>query len=154
MAQNTPSWIGGSCEICWGQISRLVRGFHPLFLESDLAPLCHPLSATFIKTNSISGCFRWAKVGNFGPKHVPGTPFHQGKNKWFREAQLIVSPSVLWSLSYQHLSGIFTQTVLNTFNSASREKVNMLASSVDAIAISNLKTLLTDWLTHSLTHRG
>ena len=152
MAQNTPSWISGSREICWGQISRLVRGFHPLFLESDLAPLCHPLSATFIKTNSISGCFRWAKVGKFDPKHVPGTPFHQGKNKWFREAQLIVSPSVLWSLSYQHLSGIFTQTVLNTFNSASR--VNMLASSVDAIAISNLKALLTDWLTHSLTHRG
>ena len=34
-------------EIRWYQNSRIVEGFHPLFHESDLAPLFHPLSALF-----------------------------------------------------------------------------------------------------------
>ena len=35
-----------------------VQGFHPLFHESDLAPLFHPLSALSLKETPILGC-KW-----------------------------------------------------------------------------------------------
>ena len=57
----------------WCQNSRIVEGVHPLFRESDLVPLFHPLSATFLKESTFLGCSRWAKLGHFGPKHAPGT---------------------------------------------------------------------------------
>ena len=60
-------------QIRWCQNSRIVEGFHPLFHESDLAPLFHPLSASFVKEGTFSGCSRWAKVGHFGPNMPPGT---------------------------------------------------------------------------------
>merc|ERR1711888_386120 len=66
-------------QIRWCQNSRIVEGFHPLFHESDLVPLFHPLSASFVKEGTFSGCSRWAKVGHFGPKHAPGTLFHHGE---------------------------------------------------------------------------
>ena len=34
-------------ELHWAQNSRLVKGFHPLFHESGVAPLFHLLSASF-----------------------------------------------------------------------------------------------------------
>ena len=51
---------------------RELEGFQSLFHESDLAPLFHPLSASFVKESTFSGCSRWAKVGHFGPEHAPG----------------------------------------------------------------------------------
>jgi len=42
-------------KIRWCQNSRIVEGFHPLFHESDLAPLFHPLSALFLKETAFSG---------------------------------------------------------------------------------------------------
>ena len=60
-------------QIRWRQNARNEQGFHPLFHESDLAQLFHPLSASFLKESTFSGCSRWAKVGHYGPKYAPGT---------------------------------------------------------------------------------
>ena len=79
-------------EMRWCQNSRIVEGVHPLFRESDLVPLFHPLSATFLKESTFLGCSRWAKLGHFGPKHAPGTLFDGPQKELSGEAQLNVSP--------------------------------------------------------------
>ena len=85
-------------EMRWCQNSRIVEGVHPLFRESDLVPLFHPLSATFLKESTFLGCSRWAKLGHFGPKHAPGTLFDGPKKILSGEAQLNVSPDKVWPL--------------------------------------------------------
>ena len=42
-------------EIRWCQNSCIVEGFHPLFHESDVAPLFHPLSALFLPSFYFDG---------------------------------------------------------------------------------------------------
>ena len=69
-------------EIRWSQYSRIVQGFHPLFHESDLAPLFHPLSASFLKETTLSGCSRCHNLSQNGSEYAPGTPFHVGKKKF------------------------------------------------------------------------
>ena len=49
-------------KIRWCQNSRIVQAFHPLFHESDVTPLFHPLSASFLKETTLSGC---STVHNF-----------------------------------------------------------------------------------------
>ena len=52
---------------------------------------------TFLRNwKHFFGVFQGAKVGHFGPKHVPRDPFHHGKEKWFWQPQLIVCRNVLW----------------------------------------------------------
>ena len=72
-------------KIRWCQNSRIVEGFHPLFYESDLAPLSHPLSALFFEGNRLfrvfSGCFRFPMISEKRSEYGPDTFFHVGKNK-------------------------------------------------------------------------
>ena len=53
-------------EIRWSQNSRIVQGFHPLFHESDLAPLFHPLSASFLKEPLFRGVPDFRKFQKMG----------------------------------------------------------------------------------------
>ena len=67
--------------IRWCQNSRLVQGFHPLFHESDVTPLFHPLSASFLKETTLSGCSTVQNFSENGQNMPPGTTFHVGKKK-------------------------------------------------------------------------
>ena len=68
-------------EIRWCQNSRIVEGFHPLFHESDLAPLFHPLSALSLKETAFSRCSRCHNLSQNGSEYAPGTFLHEGKKK-------------------------------------------------------------------------
>ena len=72
--------------IRWCQNSRLVQGFHPLFHESDVTPLFHPLSASFLKETTLSGCSTVHNFSQNGQNMPPGTTLHVGKkNLQFRQ---------------------------------------------------------------------
>ena len=45
---------------------RVDQGFHPLFHESDPAPLSHPLSAYFLKETTLLGCSRAQNFSEIG----------------------------------------------------------------------------------------
>ena len=82
-------------EMRWCQNSRIVEGVHPLFRESDLVPLFHPLSASFLKESTFLGCSRWAKLGHFGPKHAPGTLL-DGPKKNMRGSSIECFPPIMY----------------------------------------------------------
>ena len=67
--------------IRWCQNSRLVQGFHPLFHESDVTPLFHPLSASFLKETTLSGCSTVHNFSQNGQNMPPGTTLHVGEKK-------------------------------------------------------------------------
>ena len=75
-------------EIRWSQNSRIVQGFHPLFHESDLAPLFHPLSASFLKETTFSGCSRFPMISEKRSEYAPGTFFHVGKKKFTAHSKM------------------------------------------------------------------
>ena len=63
----------------WRQISRFVEGFNLLFHEIGLAPLFHPLSASFIQRNYFFGVFRASPGESLWSEFAPETPFDGGK---------------------------------------------------------------------------
>ena len=64
----------------WCQISCLIEGFHLLFHESGLAPLFHPLSASFSQKNHFFGVFQVCPgVSLCWSEYAPRTAFQVGK---------------------------------------------------------------------------
>ena len=76
-------------EIRWRQNSRLFEGVHPLFYESGLVSLFHPISASFSqKKNTFSRCSRgysWALSG----QNMPPERFSMEEKK-------INRPPIIW----------------------------------------------------------
>ena len=59
-----------------------VQGFHPLFHESDLAPLFHPLSALSLKETTLSG-WKWChKMSQNASNHAPVHDIQLGRSKF------------------------------------------------------------------------
>ena len=69
-------------KIRWCQNSRIVQAFHPLFHESDVTPLFHALSASFLKETTLSGCSTVQKFSEKWSEHAPVTIFQVGKKKF------------------------------------------------------------------------
>ena len=68
--------------IRWCQNSSLVEGFHLLFHESGVAPLFHPLSASFGQKNHFFGVFQVSVTVCHWSEYAPRTTFHVGKKKF------------------------------------------------------------------------
>ena len=73
-------------------------------------PIFTPFFGVFLERNPFFGVFQVGQIGPLRAKTCPWDPFPPCKKKRFREAQLIVSRNVLWPLSFQTLSAIFTFT--------------------------------------------
>ena len=65
--------------ILWCQNSSLVEGFHLLFHESGLAPLFHPLSASFSQKTHFFGVFQVSVTVCLWSEYALGTPRDVGK---------------------------------------------------------------------------
>ena len=61
----------------------MIEGFHLLFHESGLAPLFHPLSASFSQKNHFFGVFQVSPGVSLWSEYAPGTALEEGKKKHF-----------------------------------------------------------------------
>ena len=59
----------------------MIEGFHLLFHESGLAPLFHPLSASFSQKNHFFGVFQVYPAVPLLSEYAPGTSLQVGKKK-------------------------------------------------------------------------
>ena len=57
----------------------MIEGFHLLFHESGLAPLFHPLSASFSQKNHFFGVFQVCPGVSLWSEYAPGTALEVGK---------------------------------------------------------------------------
>ena len=57
----------------------MIEGFHLLFHESGLAPLFHPLSASFSQKNHFFGVFQVSPGVSLWSEYAPGTALEVGK---------------------------------------------------------------------------
>ena len=57
----------------------MIEGFHLLFHESGLAPLFHPLSASFSQKNHFFGVFQVSPSVSLWSEYAPGTALEVGK---------------------------------------------------------------------------
>ena len=100
-------------ELRWAQNSRLVEGFHPLFHESGVAPLFHPLSASFSQKRHFFRVFQVCVTVCLLSVYAPGTPLHVGKKKFAVPAKMSTELQNLWALSF-HSFGHFHSDILKT----------------------------------------
>ena len=105
-------------DICWCQNSHLFEGFHPLFHESGVAPLFHPLSASFSQKRHFFGVFQVSVTECLLSVYAPGTPWNVGENKFTRRPILLHGVSNLWSLSFSLFQSFSLRPSENTFISA------------------------------------
>ena len=66
----------------------MIKGFHLLFHESDLAPLFHPLSASFSQKGHFFGVFQASVTECLWSEYAPGTPRDVGKKKFTVPAKI------------------------------------------------------------------
>ena len=76
-----------------------VQGFHPLFHESDLAPLFHPLSALSLKETTLSGSNWFLEISGKHSNHAPMHDIQLGQKKITPPAKE-VTPPVLFVNSF------------------------------------------------------
>ena len=60
----------------------MIEGFHLLFHESGLAPLFHPLSASFSQKNHFFGVFQVSPGVSLWSEYAPGTALEVGKKSF------------------------------------------------------------------------
>ena len=77
----------------------MIEGFHLLFHESGLAPLFHPLSASFSQKNHFFGVFQVSPGVSLLPEYAPGTSLQVGKKKSIAPPIRKKVQLILWSLS-------------------------------------------------------
>ena len=77
----------------------MIEGFHLLFHESGLAPLFHPLSASFSQKNHFFGVFQVCPTVPLLSEYAPGSSLQVGKKKIARPPILSEAVQILWSLS-------------------------------------------------------
>ena len=77
----------------------MIEGFHLLFHESGLAPLFHPLSASFGQKNHFFGVFQVSPGVSLWSEYAPGTSLQVGKKKSIAPPIRKKVQLILWSLS-------------------------------------------------------
>ena len=96
------------------QNSRLVEGFHPLFHESGVAPLFHPLSASFSQKNHFFGVFQVSVTVCLLSEYAPGSSWHVGKKKSIAPPIRKKVQLILWSLSLRYFQSFSLSPPENT----------------------------------------
>ena len=69
-----------------------LQGFYPLFHESDLVPLFHPLSALSLKETTLSGWKWFLEISGKRSNHAPGHDIQLGQNKFTPPAKEVTPP--------------------------------------------------------------
>ena len=67
----------------------MIEGFHLLFHESGLAPLFHPLSASFSQKNHFFGVFQVSPAVTLWLEYAPGTALQVEEKKITRRPILL-----------------------------------------------------------------
>ena len=70
-----------------------VQRFQPLFHESDLAPLFHPLWTLSVKETTLSGSKWWLKMSERGSNHAPMLDIQVGQKKFTFPAKEVTFPA-------------------------------------------------------------